>query len=96
MADDLENKPQKNKETKKDEKIAKTSSFQQKPVVVATSPSKTDELKKNTSNIDNKEEKVKKNLSQILKIKKLNQLKKMLNLIKSWMTLKMKRNQSYL
>ena len=54
MADDLENKPEKNKETMQDEKIAKTSSSN-KPKVVATSPSKADESKKNTSNTDNKE-----------------------------------------
>ena len=53
MADDLENKPEKNKETKQDEKIAKTSSTNE-PKVVTTSPSKADELKKNTSNADNK------------------------------------------
>ena len=53
MADDLENKPEKNKEIKQDEKIAKTSSSN-KPKVVTTSPSKTDESKKNTSNADNK------------------------------------------
>ena len=53
MADDVENKPEKNKETKQDEKIAKTSSSN-KPKVVATSPSKADESKKNTSNTDNK------------------------------------------
>ena len=53
MADDLENKPEKNKEIKQDEKIAKTSSSN-KPKVVTTSPTKTKELKKNTSNADNK------------------------------------------
>ena len=53
MADDLENKPEKNKETKQDEKLAKTSSTNE-PKVVTTSPSKADELKKNTSHADNK------------------------------------------
>ena len=54
MADDLENKPEENKEIKKDEKVTKTSSVN-KPKVVKTSPGKTDELKKSTSNSDKKE-----------------------------------------
>ena len=55
MTDDLENKQKKNNEIKQEEKDAKTTS--DKPEVVASSPTKTKELKKNTSNIDNKESK---------------------------------------
>ncbi len=54
MADDLENKLQKNKEIKQGEKVAKTISSD-KSVAAATPPTKTKELKKNTSNIANKE-----------------------------------------
>ena len=93
MADDLENKPEKNKETKQDEKIAKTSSSN-KPKVVATSPSKADESKKNTSNTDNKV--IRKTPQSVPENKKVNSTKKMLNLIKSWMTLIITKNQSYL
>ena len=55
MTDDLENKQKKNNEIKQDKKVAKTTS--DKPEAVAPSPPKTKELKKNTSNIDNKESK---------------------------------------
>ena len=86
MADDLENKSEKKiKKLSKTKKLLKLAPSN-KPKVVTTSPSKTEELKKNTSNADNKA--IKKHLSRVLKIKKLNQLKKMLNLIKSWMNAK--------
>ncbi len=55
MTDDLENIQKKNNEIKQEERDAKTTS--DKPEVVASSPTKTKELKKNTSNIDNKESK---------------------------------------
>ena len=89
MADNLENNSGKKKEIKQDEKIAKTSSSNN-PNIVTTSPRKADE----TSNADNKA--VREAPQSGPKIKKSNPLKKMLNLIKSWMMLIITRNQSYL
>ena len=96
MADDLENKSENKSEIKKLSKTKKLLklALPTRPIVVTTSPSKADESKKIPLVLIIRQ--LEKHLSRILKIKKLNRLIKMLNLIKSWMTLKMKRNQSYL
>ena len=73
MADNLENNSEKKKEIKQDEKIAKTSSTNE-PKVVTTSPSKADELKKNTSNADNKP--IRKTPQSVPENKKVNSTKK--------------------
>ena len=89
MADNLENKSEKKKEIKQDEKIAKTSSSN-KSNIVTTSPRKADEK----SDADNKA--IREAPQSGLENKKVKSTKKMLNLIKSWMNLKMTRNQSFL
>ena len=78
MAEDLENKIQKNKKINNDDKDSKTISSN-KPEVDPVSQTKTKELK-NTSDLDDK--KVKQVLSHLLKIKKFLQKK---NLLKNLM-----------
>ncbi len=70
MADDLEKKPQKKNETKKDEKDLKAATSDT-PKAVEVSSTKTKELKKDNPKVDNKEEKAKETSSTDAESKKV-------------------------
>ena len=70
MADDLEKKPQKNNETKKDEKDLKAAASDT-PKSVEVSSTKTKELKKDNPKVDKKEEKAKETSSTDAESKKV-------------------------